>query len=150
MRMAIRRGFVVGLGFIIQILFYVFIMIFFADHFPVINVVYRILGLLIVLSIIKNSRSLDVSLPWIMVILIEPILGTLLYLSLGNMLFTSRTLRRLRQSTQNAQKYYLRSEGEKNPCDLSQGRRRDQARGHPYQCLFGKTPLDGELRCVYQ
>lgn len=107
MRMAMRRGFVVGLGFIIQILFYVFIMIFFADHFPVINVVYRILGLLIVLSIIKNSRSLDVSLPWIMVILIEPILGTLLYLSLGNMLFTSRTLRRLRQSTQNAQKYYL-------------------------------------------
>lgn len=110
MRMAIRRGLVVGIGFLIQILFYILILVFFGDKFPAINVVYRILGILIVLSIIKNTRSLNVSLPWIMVILIEPILGTLLYLSLGNTLFTSRTLRRLKKTTADAQKYYLQDQ----------------------------------------
>lgn len=108
--MAFRRILITAIGFVIQVAFYISVALFFGDHIPVIDVIYRIIGVVIVLYIIRTGQNLNNSLPWIMLILLFPILGTLLYVFMGNSLMTSKRLKELHKSEQAAAKYYHQDE----------------------------------------
>ena len=71
-----------------------------------IEVVLRVLSLLIVLAINKNSRHLSSDLMWVFIIILMPVAGTALYLLLGANLVSSRTFRNIFRSTAEAKRYY--------------------------------------------
>ncbi len=68
--------------------------------------VLRVLSLVIVLAIVRNSRHLSSDMLWILIIIVAPAAGTALYLLLGANLITSRTYRRIVKSTREAARYY--------------------------------------------
>ena len=110
MIMAIKRGFVVLIGLSLQILLFLFTYLYLGDHVTVLNFLYKMIGLLIVLWLIKNSKSYAYSLPWIVIILLFPLVGTLLYLILGYNKRTSRTLKRIKASENRSRKYLVQDE----------------------------------------
>ena len=91
----IKRGFIVALSFILQIGFFVGVMLFLYDKIVLVQIIVSLLSIIIVLTIIKNTRSLTNDLPWIMLILVTPIAGTLIYLALGRNMLKSKTLKYL-------------------------------------------------------
>ena len=66
----------------------------------------RVLSLVIVLAINKNSRHLSSDMMWIFLIILLPVVGTALYLLLGANLISSRTYRGIVRSTADAKRYY--------------------------------------------
>lgn len=108
---AIRRGIVVGIGIVLQILLSLMVLLFFSSRIAWIEAAYRILGVLLVLAIVKRSRRLSADLPWIIIILVFPIIGALLYVIIGNNLRRSQTMKRILRSTEeNA--HYLKPDKE--------------------------------------
>ena len=83
MSMALKRGIIVALGLSLQILLFLCGYLFLGDHIMIIRVFYLILGFLLLLWLIKNSRSYSYTLPWIIIVLLFPLIGTLLYFILG-------------------------------------------------------------------
>ena len=72
--------------------------------------VLRVLSVVIVLWIIKNSRHLSSDMMWIVGIMLFPVPGTAVYLLLGADMLSSRTYRSVRISTNKARKYYVQDE----------------------------------------
>ena len=107
MLMAIKRGIVVVIGLSLQILLFLFTYLYLGGHVSVINIFYQVIGFLIVLWLIKNSKSYSYTLPWIVIILLFPLVGTLLYLILGYNKKISRTLKSIRSSENSARKYLV-------------------------------------------
>ena len=81
---AIKRGIIVLIGFLAQVLLTLFIYLFLGDHVTIISMIYGLIGFLLVLGLIKNSINYSHTLPWIIILLMFPIIGTLLYIILGN------------------------------------------------------------------
>ena len=88
--MAIKRALIVIIGLLLQILLFLFTYLYLADHIVLINFLYEIIGFLIVLGLIRNSKSYSYILPWIVIILLFPVVGSLLYLIIGYNKKTSR------------------------------------------------------------
>ena len=107
MLMALKRGIVVAIGLSLQILLFLFTYLYLGDHVSVISVFYQVIGFLIVLWLIKNSKSYSYTLPWIVIILLFPLVGTLLYLILGYNKKISRTLKSIRSSENDSMKYLI-------------------------------------------
>ena len=110
MRKAIKRGLVVALGVIIQILLSLSVLIFFGQKIAIIESFYSILSVLLVLGIIKESKSLSKDLPWIIIIMLFPIVGALLYVVIGGNLHKSKVLKAIKQSEENGSKYFVQDE----------------------------------------
>ncbi len=80
---AVKRVIIVLIGVILQFGFAILIRLFFYKYLGIINLFYSIVSILIVLGILKNSTRLSNDLPWIILILIFPIFGTILLITLG-------------------------------------------------------------------
>ncbi|MEE0955543.1 MAG: phospholipase D-like domain-containing protein [Eubacterium sp.] len=65
----------------------------------------RLLSIIIVVTLINNSRHLSSDIMWILLIILVPAFGTLLYLFLGTSLITSKTTLSLVKSQYEAKKY---------------------------------------------
>ena len=74
MRMAIKRGIFVVIGLILQIFLSLSVYLFLSEHIALINVFYTILGFILVLGLIKESKNYSYSLPWIIIILFFPLI----------------------------------------------------------------------------
>lgn len=66
----------------------------------------RVLSIVIVLAINKNSKHLSSDIMWIILIIAFPVPSTVLYLLLGANVFTSRTFRQISESTAYNSRYY--------------------------------------------
>ena len=80
------RGLCALIGFISYTAFIVFIVwmvsehtVLIGDKIRVISIICRIYGLFLILVLIKNSHNYSYVLPWVMIILLSPFVGTLLY-----------------------------------------------------------------------
>ena len=102
-----KRLFIVTLSFIIQIVFSMALGTLLSELVTVIKIIYFILSFLLVLEIIKNTKSLSSNLPWIILILILPVAGTMLYLFIGNDLHSSKTLKKVNKEVNESKKYYV-------------------------------------------
>lgn len=109
MRRAIKRGLIVLLGVFIQIVLSVCVLLMFGQKIAFIEVFYTFLSVLLVLGIIKESKSLSKDLPWIIIIMLFPIVGALLYIVIGGNLHNSKVLKSINQSEENGSKYFVQN-----------------------------------------
>ena len=105
-----RRLFVVTLSFIFQTVFSMSVATVLSEFVTAIKIIYLILSFLLVLEIIKNARSISSNLPWIILIILFPVAGTMLYLFIGNDLHSSRTLKKVNKEVDYAKKFYVHDE----------------------------------------
>lgn len=110
MWMAIKRGIVVAAGVMLQLAFSISVFLFFRDKAAWIETIYRIIGVLIVLAIVKGSKRLSADLPWVILILAVPVFGALLYLILGRSYLRSDTLKRIHATTEESRRYLRQDE----------------------------------------
>ncbi len=102
-----KRLLIVTLSFIIQIVFSMSLATLLSELVTIIKIIYFILSFLLILEIIKNSKSLSANLPWIVLITILPVAGTMLYLFIGNDLHSSKTLKKVNKEVKESKKYYI-------------------------------------------
>lgn len=83
------RGFVALIGLIAQIAYLIFVLwiigkhtVLFGDQIGIANILFQLYGLFLILVLVKDSKNYSYALPWIMIIILFPIVGTLLYIVL--------------------------------------------------------------------
>ena len=113
MRMAIKRGSIVVIGVIMQIFLSVFVLLVFGQRIAFVEGFYSILSVLLVLGIIKESKSLSKDLPWIIIIMVFPIIGALLYIVIGGNLKKSKILKNINKSEAAGMKYLVQEKSVK-------------------------------------
>lgn len=87
-----------------QIVWLLLIVANFSSLIPL-NAILTILSILIVLTIIKSERHLDNKLPWIILIILFPFFGGLLYVFVGANFYSTPMLKRINGDKKNERKY---------------------------------------------
>ena len=114
MYMAIRRGIIIVLGLVFQILLSVVIYMFLIEHIAFINIIYSIISFLLTLTLIKDSKNYSYTLPWIIILLLFPIIGTILYIILGRNKRKSKVLKSIVKTDKESKKYLTQDENIKD------------------------------------
>ena len=114
---AIKRALIVIIGVILQFGFAIVIRLFFYKYLGIITLFYTIASILIVLSILKDSTRLSNDLPWIILILIFPIFGTILLITLGKNYSRNKLLKRIFECEKKYNKYLVQDEKIKRQID---------------------------------
>ena len=109
MRMAIKRGLIVLIGLGLQIILSLFVYLFLIEHIAIISSFYGIIGFILVLALIKNSKNYSYTLPWIIILIMFPLIGTLLYIILGKSKNKSKILKKITQSEKESKKYLIQN-----------------------------------------
>ena len=104
---AVKRALIVIFGILLQFGFLISIQFFFNDHIAIISLFYRIASILIILGILKNSTRLSNDLPWMMLIIMFPIFGTILLLTLGRSYSKNKLLRNIYKYEKEYSKYLV-------------------------------------------
>ncbi len=107
---AIKRFLIVFLGIVLQFGFSIIIRLFFYEHFSLITLFYNVASILIVLALLKESTHLSNDLPWIILILIFPIFGTLLFLTLGRNYSRNKLLRNILKKEEEYAKFLVQDQ----------------------------------------
>ena len=107
---AIKRAIVIVLSIIVQVALYAVIYVFLTKYLVYLNIVFIIAGVLLVLFLIKDSKNYSFNLPWIVILLLSPVVGSLLYILLGRNKIRSKTLRNVRNSERESEKYLIQDE----------------------------------------
>jgi len=110
MNTAIRRGLIVALGLGLQIGFWLFVFFFLDEQFELISVFLDIIGAFVVLNIIRDSRKLSNDIPWIILILVFPIFGTVLFLITRSDLKTSQLFNNIIKEEKKNKNYLVQDE----------------------------------------
>ena len=105
MRMAIGRIAVAILGLVLQIALLVFLNVFFAEHVIIVDLCYTIGALLLVLHIVRKSSNYSYTLPWIIILLMFPLVGAVLYVVLGQNKKRSKMLKSIKKQSKISSKY---------------------------------------------
>lgn len=110
MKMAIERGIIVIIGLILQIALSLGMYLFFIENFYIVYVFFKIIGLLLTLHLIRESKNYSYTLPIIISLILFPILGTLLYIIFYRNKNNSKTLKNIKQSESESKKYLVQNE----------------------------------------
>lgn len=102
---AIKRALIVFIGIALQLAFAISIRLFFYEHLGIITIFYSVVSVLIVLGILKDSIRLSNDLPLIILILLFPILGTILFITLGRSYKKSKLLKNIFSYEDKYEKY---------------------------------------------
>lgn len=119
---AIKRTIIVIIGVLLQFGFAISIQLFFRKHIAIIGVIYQLLSILIILKILKDSTRISNDLPWIILILLFPIFGTILLITLSSNYARSKLLKSIFESEKEYQQYLkqdarIRKEIDENALD---------------------------------
>ena len=117
MWMAVKRGIIVVIGLILQILLSLSVYLFLGKYVPVIGAIYGIISILLVLAIIKRSKRLSSDLPWIIIIMLFPIVGALLYIIIASNLYRSKILKKINKNIEDGKKYLIQDKEIKQEID---------------------------------
>ena len=107
MKMALKRGLIVVVGLLLQILSTLFIYLFFIEHIVVIDVLFGIISILLTLGFIRKSKNYSYTLPLIIILVLFPIVGALLYIIFQRNKRGSKTLKNIKKSEIENQKYLV-------------------------------------------
>lgn len=110
MKQAVKKGIVVGLGVILQIVITLLIYIYLVEKLWVVDVIYGFLRVILVFGLIKYSKNYSYTLPWIIILLLFPLVGTLLYIIIGQNKYSSKILKSITASEKNSKKYLHQDE----------------------------------------
>ena len=132
MKMAIKRGIVVIIGLLLQLLISVSIYMFFIDHVAIINILFGIFSFLLTLALIKNSKNYSYTLPIIIILILFPIAGFVFYIVFEKNKNRSKTLKNIKQSEHDNQKYLVQDKDiEKEFDDISRIKYISDFTGYP-------------------
>lgn len=67
----------------------------------------KLIGFLVVLIVIRNSKSLNKDILWIVLILLFPFIGSFLYLLFGSNIIKSNLLKRISKTMEDSKKYFI-------------------------------------------
>ncbi len=104
---AVKRVLIVLIGVVLQFGFSIVIRLFFYKYLGIISIFYRIVSILVVLGILKESTRLSNDLPWIILILIFPIFGTILLITLGKSYSRNKLLKNIFEYEKKYNKYLV-------------------------------------------
>lgn len=107
----VMRILILVVAAIAEILFLYETFHYFTSNYSWIESFLRLMSLIIVVSIVNNSRHLSSDMFWILLIVVMPVPGTIIYMLLGANLVTSRTIRNL-YSAENNRKAYLKQDAD--------------------------------------
>lgn len=107
MRDAVKRGVAVALGLIIQFALTYLFYIVLGKYIGIIGILYELLGFILIMGLIKNSKSYSYTLPWIILILLFPLPATLMYFILGGNKINSKIFKSIRKSETENKKYLV-------------------------------------------
>lgn len=110
MKRAFIKGIIVIIGIILQIWFTLSLTMNIAENITAVNYAFLIMSVLIILNIIKNSMSLSKDLPWIIIILLFPLAGTIMYLFIGRNWHRSKVVKSLSKNIESSKKYLKQDE----------------------------------------
>lgn len=104
------RLLVVGIGVLAQIIINLLFYLFLIDKIWIVNIFYGFLSILLILGLIRNSKNYSNSLPWIIILILFPLAGTLLYVILGKNRHNSKILKSIVKSEKDSKKYLVQDE----------------------------------------
>ena len=134
MWLAIKRGSIVVIGLLLQILLTLFIYLTLGEYIQIIQIFYGMASVIIVLAIVKNSKRLSSDLIWIIIIMLFPLVGTLLFIILNKNRNNSKILKNINRNVKDGQKYLVQDkniEKEIQDKDLGQLRYISEFAGFP-------------------
>ena len=80
------------------------------DRIEIIDIIYSFICLYIILKIIKDSKSYSYSLPWILIFMMFPIPGSIIYLTIKLNLKLNRFVKHIKEEDLNSKKYLVQDE----------------------------------------
>ena len=110
MKMAIKRGIIVIIGLALQIALSLSMYLFFIEHIFIIQLLFELVGLLLILNLIRNSKNYSYTLPIIICLILFPVIGTLLYIILSKNKNHSKILKNIKKSESENKKYLIQDE----------------------------------------
>ena len=116
MESAVKRGAIVALGLILQILLSLSIYLFFIENIFIIHLFFAVVGFLLILDLIRTSKNYSYTLPIIISLIIFPLLGTLLYIIISKNKNNSKTLKRIKKSESESKKYLVQDKTIMDEC----------------------------------
>ena len=98
MKMAVKRLALVVLGFVFQIALSLALYLFLINliEFQYENIIYNVIGICLIIFLVKDNKNYSYNMPWIILILLFPLIGTLLYIIIGNNRRRSRILKKIK------------------------------------------------------
>lgn len=120
MKKILERTILVILSIIIEYIISYELMKYFYNEFFIIKILISIISFLIVSNIVKNSKSIINELPWILIIIIIPIPGTVLYLLVTKSIKNSKIQKNIKEEIKLSQKYYKLDENITNEINNKQ------------------------------
>lgn len=105
MKQAIKRMLIVTIGLIIQFGLLIYVQLFLDKNLELFAFLYWFPGAIIVLIIVKNSTRLSRDIPWIIFIMLLPLFGAILYITLGKSYKYSQIYKNYQQKTKEYSKY---------------------------------------------
>lgn len=105
MKYAIKRGLFVGLGVILQLILMVTINLFLMEKLAIVNIIYSFIRLILFLGLIRNSKNYSCTLPWIIILILFPIVGSIMYVVLELNKNKSKLLKNVKTSEYIAKRY---------------------------------------------
>ena len=110
MKRAFVKGIVIIIGIILQVWFTLSLTMNIAENITAVNYAFLIMSVLIILGIIKNSMSLSKDLPWIIIVLLFPLAGTIMYIIIGRNWHKSKVVKSLMINIEKSKKYLEQDE----------------------------------------
>lgn len=107
MKYAVKRGIVVGIGVLLQLLLSLYINLFLIEKLQIVNIFYSFVRVILFFGLIRNSKNYSLTLPWIIILILFPIVGSLMYLILEQNKNNSRLLKRVKKSEEASIKYLV-------------------------------------------
>lgn len=106
----LTRILILVLAAALEILFLYFVLHYFLSISAWIEIVLRILSVVILLAVIRNSRHLSFDMLFVLTIVMFPVAGTLLYCLLGADLLSARILHRIIDETKRTEHFFVQDE----------------------------------------
>ena len=110
MKEAIKRALIAGIGILLQIIISLFIYIFLINKLWVISLIFSILKIIVIVGLIRSSKNYSYTLTWLIILIIFPLLGTLLYIIIFQNKNISKVLKNITASEKNSKKYLIQDE----------------------------------------
>lgn len=98
LKLLFKRVTLVIFAILIQAIWFVLQIANFSNYFIGLHYIFLLLSIVIVLAIIKRERHIDTKLPWIIVILLFPLFGGVLYIFAGATLYSSPSLKKINKT----------------------------------------------------
>lgn len=102
-----KRILISAISIILQLLFFQALILNIGGHMQIVQIVISIISIIVVLFIMKDSMRISNDLPWIILILVFPIIGLPTYVLLGNNLVRDKTLRNINKEMEKDKKYFV-------------------------------------------